>query len=121
MDLHAVSGWTNTIFLSLNGMLRPSLPELVSSLVSNIDEANWSIRVLFSVLYVYVLLIIVEVWRVLFNFMILVYLTSKDVLILMRYYKVEFSIRLRTNKQCFPFCCDDILMYGRQPYIKYRT
>ena len=72
------------MLMSLNGLLRPLSPELVSSLVPNVGEVHWSIRVLFSVLNVYVLLIVVEGWNMFFYFMILVYLTSKDVIILIR-------------------------------------
>ena len=77
------SSWTNTSFLSLNGVLRPWSPELISSLIPNVHRAHWIIRALCGTLHIYILLIDVEAWVMLFCYLLLMFLTAKDVLMLL--------------------------------------
>ena len=67
--------------MSLNGILRPWSPEMVSSLV---QEVNWIVRVFFSLQHVYILVVIVEGWALLFSYTLFVYLTSNDTVIFLR-------------------------------------
>ena len=55
-----LSFWVNTLFLSLNSILRPGSPEMLSSLVPNVDGAHWVITALFSTFHIYLNLIIEE-------------------------------------------------------------
>ena len=74
----------NCILVVIAGLLKPSSPQLLSSLMPNADKLSWSIRLVFGAVESNILICYLESWLLLFCYFIFVISTTIDMLKIFR-------------------------------------
>ena len=104
--------WINMTILTIYSFLRPTSPELFSSVLPNADNLGYLTRAGFTLLQAYILVCGLETWLMMYHALIIFLFTSIDLLS-----KMSLSLTTATRgkglRQYFPQLSGHLLRYHR--------